>query len=92
MCGESLGNIFLKGKFKLNKGKTEKHRECLPGITSISKDRELRMYHKLKGLKSRIICGKRSMSKKENEKGKMNKTSWVYVLGDFFYYFLLKYS
>lgn len=24
------------------------------------------------------------MSKKENEKGKMNKTSWVYVLGDFF--------
>ena len=43
------------------------------------------MYHKLKGLISRIICGgKRSMSKKENEKGKMNKTGWVYVLGDFF--------
>ena len=25
------------------------------------------------------------MSKKENEKGKMNKTGWVYVLGDFFF-------
>ena len=28
------------------------------------------------------------MSKKENEKGKMNKTSWVYVLRDcYFFYF-----
>ena len=33
------------------------------------------------------------MSKKENEKGKMNKTSWVYVLRDcYFFLFLLKYS
>lgn len=63
-------HFFKRQNLKLNKGKTEKkHRECLPGITSISKDRELRMYHKLKGLNSRIICGgKRSMSKKENER------------------------
>ena len=78
--------FFTKAEYKLNKGKTEKkRRECLPGITNVSKGWELRMYRKLKGLISRIICGgKRSMSKKENEKGKMNKTSWVYVLGDNF--------
>ena len=80
--------FLTRAEFKLNKDKTEKHREYLPGITNVSKGRELRMYHKLKGLISRIICGgKRSMSKKENEKGKMNKTSWVYVLRDYFFYF-----
>lgn len=51
-------HFLAKAEFKLNKGKTEKkRRECLPGITNVSKGRELRMYGKLKGLISRIICG-----------------------------------
>ena len=49
--------FLTRAEFKLNKDKTEKHREYLPGITNVSKGRELRMYHRLNGLISRIICG-----------------------------------